>query len=93
MDFGDIAGNVSIPAVSALLLGLLTAISPCPLATNIAALGYVSRRIADPRSAVMTGALYVLGRMVSYSIIGILTTVAGLKTPGVATFLQDFGEQ
>ncbi len=93
MDFGDIAGNVSIPALSALLLGLLTAISPCPLATNIAALGYVSRRIADPRSAVMTGALYVLGRVVSYSIIGILITVAGLKTPGVATFLQDFGEQ
>lgn len=28
------------PALTAFLLGLLTAISPCPLATNVAAIGY-----------------------------------------------------
>ncbi|TET60426.1 sulfite exporter TauE/SafE family protein, partial [Candidatus Aerophobetes bacterium] len=43
MDLGGITGNLDIPVVSALLLGLLTAISPCPMATNIAAIAYVSR--------------------------------------------------
>lgn len=93
MGLGDITGDINIPALSALLLGLITAISPCPLATNVAAIGYVSRRVTERRYAVMTGALYTLGRMFSYSVIGVLIIVAGLEIPGVATFLQDFGEQ
>jgi len=88
-----ILGAVNIPVLSALLLGLITAISPCPLATNIAALAYVSRRATERRYAVNTGTLYTLGRMFSYSIVGVLIIVAGLEIPGVATFLQDFGEQ
>jgi cytochrome c-type biogenesis protein len=93
MDLSGILGDVNIPVLSALLLGLITAISPCPLATNIAALAYVSRRAKERRYAVVTGALYTLGRMFSYSVIGVLIIVAGLEIPGVATFLQDFGEQ
>ena len=93
MDFSGILGDVNIPVLSALLLGLITAISPCPLATNIAALAYVSRRAKERRYAVITGALYTLGRMFSYSIIGVIIIVAGLEIPGVASFLQDFGEQ
>jgi len=93
MDFSGILGDVNIPVLSALLLGLITAISPCPLATNIAALAYVSRRVTERRYAVITGALYTLGRMFSYSVIGVLIIVAGLEIPGVATFLQNFGEQ
>src|SRR5512136_1444863 len=93
MGLGGITGNLNIPVLSALLLGLITAISPCPLATNIAAIGYVSRRVTERRYAVITGALYTLGRMFSYSIIGILIIVVGLEIPGLATFLQDFGEQ
>ena len=93
MDFSGILGDVNIPVLSALLLGLITAISPCPLATNIAALAYVSRRAKERRYAVITGTLYTLGRMFSYSIIGTLIIVAGLEVPGVASFLQDFGEQ
>jgi len=93
MDLSGILGDVNIPVLSALLLGLITAISPCPLATNIAATAYVSRRVKERRYAVMTGTLYTLGRMFSYSVIGILIIVAGLEIPGVATFLQDFGEQ
>jgi cytochrome c-type biogenesis protein len=93
MGLGGITGNLNIPVLSALLLGLITAISPCPLATNIAAIGYVSRRVTERRYAVITGALYTLGRMFSYSIIGALIIVVGLEIPGLATFLQDFGEQ
>jgi len=72
---------------------LLTAISPCPMATNIAAIAYVSRRVTERKYAVITGTLYTLGRMFSYSILGILIIVAGLEVPGVASFLQNFGEQ
>jgi len=92
MDLGGIT-NLNIPALSALFLGLITAISPCPLATNIAAIAYVSRRVKERRYAVITGTLYTLGRMFSYSILGIIIIVAGIEIPGVASFLQDFGEQ
>jgi cytochrome c biogenesis protein CcdA len=93
MSLGGITGNLNIPVLSALLLGLITAISPCPMATNIAAIAYVSRRVKERRYAIITGALYTLGRMFSYSIIGVLIIVVGLEIPGLATFLQDFGEQ
>jgi len=93
MDLSGILGDVNIPVLSALLLGLITAISPCPLATNIAAIAYVNRRVTQRRYAVVTGALYTLGRMFSYSVLGILIIVGGLEIPGLASFLQDFGEQ
>ena len=97
MDLGGVmpqlSEGVNIPVLAALFLGLLTAISPCPMATNIAAIAYVSRRVTDRRYAIMTGTLYTLGRMISYSVLGILIIVAGLEIPGVASFLQDFGEQ
>ena len=93
MNLGGITGNLNIPALSAFFLGLLTAISPCPMATNIAAIAYVSRKVTERRYAVITGTLYTLGRMFSYSILGILIIVTGLEIPGVASFLQDFGEQ
>jgi len=97
MDLGGLVHQLSeslnIPVLSALFLGLLTAISPCPMATNIAAIAYVSRRVTERKYAVITGTLYTLGRMFSYSILGILIIVAGLEIPGVASFLQNFGEQ
>ncbi len=92
MDLTGAMASSNIPVVSALVLGLMTALSPCTLATNIAAPGYVSRGVTERRYAVMTGAFYTLGRMVSYSAIGIII-VAGLEIPGVASFLQDFGGQ
>jgi len=97
MDLGSIVHQLSeslnVPVLSALFLGLLTAISPCPMATNIAAIAYVSRRVTERKYAVMTGTLYTLGRMFSYSVLGILLIVAGFEIPGVASFLQDFGER
>ena len=93
MDLLSIATGVNIPIISAFLLGLLATIGPCTMATNVAALAYVSRRVADRRYAVMTGTLYTLGRMFTYSVLGIIIIVIGLKTPGVSTFLQDLGEK
>ena len=93
MDLGSILSGPNIPVLTALLLGLITAIAPCPLATNIAAVAYISRNVTDRKYAVITGALYTLGRMVSYSVLGILIIAVGLEIPGVSAFLQDTGEK
>ncbi len=85
--------NSNIPILSAFLLGLLTAISPCPLATNIAAIAYISRRVTDRKYAITTAALYTLGRMFSYTLIGILIITIGLEIPVIALFLQNVGEK
>jgi len=93
MDLGSILGGSNIPVVTALLLGLITAIAPCPLATNIAAVAYITRNVTDRKYAVITGALYTLGRMVSYSILGILLITVGLEIPWVSSVIQDVGEK
>ena len=57
---------------TALWLGILTSISPCPLASNIAALSFVARHIGSPRRVLLSGALYTLGRTVAYVALGIV---------------------
>ena len=84
---------MAMPLAAAFSLGLLTAISPCPLATNIAAIAYISNRVTERRYAVSTSILYTLGRMLAYSVIGMLIIRAGLEVPGVAMFLQSTGER
>ena len=64
--------NSSLPAVTAFLLGLLTALSPCPLATNIAAIGFISKDIESRHKIFRNGLLYTLGRIVSYTLLGSL---------------------
>ena len=93
MDLDSVLGTFNVPVLSALFLGLITAISPCPLATNIAAIAYISRNVTDRKYAVITGTLYTLGRMFSYSLLGVLIIVVGLEIPGVSLFLQDVGER
>ena len=61
-----------IPAASALWLGILTAISPCPLATNIVAISYIGRRVARPRLVLLSGLLYTIGRTLTYTAIAML---------------------
>ena len=92
VDLGSLTGNVNIPIVLAFLLGLLAAISPCPMATNITAIAYVTRRVTDRKYAAITGALYTLGRMFSYSVLGILMVVVGLEIPWVSSALQQISE-
>jgi cytochrome c-type biogenesis protein len=75
---------------TALWLGILTSISPCPLATNIAAVSYVGKRVDSPRSVLMTGLLYTLGRAVTYVIIGVLLTATILSAPQLSHVLQKY---
>ena len=75
---------------SALWLGILTSISPCPLATNIAAVSYLSKKIIHVRLVLWSGLTYTLGRMVAYAILGFLIIGSLLNIPLVAQFLQTY---
>ena len=61
-----------VPVLTAFLLGLLTAVSPCPLATNITAIGFISKDIESKDRPFLLGILYTIGRMVAYSLLGAL---------------------
>jgi cytochrome c-type biogenesis protein len=93
MDLGSILSGSSIPVLTALLLGLITAVAPCPMATNITAVAYITRNVTDRKYAVITGSLYTLGRMFSYSLLGILIIAAGLEIPWVSATVQSVGEK
>jgi len=93
MDLTGLATSIDVPIISALLLGLAAAIGPCTMATNIAALAYVSRRVSDRRYSIVTSVLYTMGRMFTYTLIGILVIALGMEIPGISTFVQDFGEK
>jgi cytochrome c biogenesis protein CcdA len=91
MDLSSIMSDSALPAVSAFLLGLMATAGPCTMATNIAALAYVGRDMADRRYSVTTAALYTLGRMLTYTVLGVLIIYIGLSVPGISIFLQDYG--
>ncbi len=73
---------------SAAWLGVLTSISPCPLATNIAAISYIGKRLDNPRAVMLSGLMYTVGRMVAYTALGALVVGSVLSIPEVAMFLQ-----
>ena len=77
-------------ALSALWLGILTSISPCPLATNIAAISFIGRRIGRTRVVFFTGLLYTLGRMLTYVVLGTLLVTSILSIPQVSHLLQKY---
>jgi cytochrome c-type biogenesis protein len=68
----NLLDNSTMPWLSALVLGLMTAISPCPLATNITAVGFISKDIKDRNRVFINGLLYTLGRAVSYTSIALI---------------------
>ncbi len=96
MDLGPwvqmIVANGNMPFVAAFLIGLLASLGPCPLATNVSALGYISREIASPRRVLFTSALYTLGRTLSYGALGLALFAAGLQISRVSNSLQTFAE-
>ncbi|MBU1318214.1 MAG: sulfite exporter TauE/SafE family protein [candidate division Zixibacteria bacterium] len=79
-----------VPLGTAFWLGILTSISPCPLATNIAAISYIGKRVGSPRMVFVSGFLYNLGRMIAYVLLGVLLVASVLSIPEVARFLQQY---
>lgn len=74
----------------AIWLGILTSISPCPLATNIAAISYVGRKVDSTRSVFFAGILYTLGRAFAYIAVAVFVTRSLQSIPGVSMFLQKY---
>lgn len=73
MDFlQPLLDNSSIPAITAFILGILTAVSPCPLATNITAIGFISKDIENHHRIFINGLLYTFGRIVTYTALGFI---------------------
>jgi len=84
--------NTSVPLLYAFLLGLMTAISPCPLATNITAIGFISKDIENRKKIFLNGLWYTLGRAFSYTAIGVILYFGASKFH-VARFFQEYGEK
>lgn len=83
------------PAITAFLLGLLTAFSPCPLATNIAAIGFIGKNIESRKVIFRNGLLYTLGRIVAYTLLGavlIAVLEEGASLFGIQKFIARYGE-
>lgn len=75
---------------TALWLGMLTSISPCPLASNIAAVSFISKKIMHPAKVFISGIAYTLGRVVLYTALGWGIISSILNVPQVAQFLQKY---
>jgi sulfite exporter TauE/SafE len=84
--------NSQFPLLSAFILGLMTAISPCPLATNITAIGFISKDIVDRKKVFYNGLIYTLGRAVSYTVIGLLFFF-GAEQFKLEDFFSTWGEK
>ena len=85
----------STPILTAFILGLLTALSPCPLATNIAAIGYIGKNIDNQKRIFSNGLLYTLGRVVAYTLLGMVLIAllkGGSSLFGIQKFIGKYGE-
>ncbi|OFY94262.1 MAG: cytochrome C biogenesis protein [Bacteroidetes bacterium RIFOXYC12_FULL_35_7] len=82
----------NMPLLSAFLLGLMTAISPCPLATNITAVAFIGKNIESKKKVFVNGIIYTLGRAFSYTVLGVILFFGASKFH-VASFFQSNGEK
>ncbi|MGM9819415.1 MAG: aromatic aminobenezylarsenical efflux permease ArsG family transporter [Candidatus Onthomorpha sp.] len=92
----SLINSETTPVLTAFLLGLLTAISPCPLATNIAAIGYICNDTKQSRNILKNGLLYCLGRMFAYTILAVVLVSilkSGMSMFGLQKFVSTWGEK
>ena len=93
MDFlTNLLDSSSMPWFTALLLGLMTAISPCPLATNITAIGFISKDLENRHRVFFNGLFYTLGRVFSYTLIPLIIYF-GADQFRFSGFFQRYGEK
>jgi cytochrome c-type biogenesis protein len=88
----NLLDNSSMPWVTALLLGLMTAISPCPLATNITAIGFISKDLENRNRVFFNGLFYTLGRAITYTLIPLIIYFGADKFK-FSGFFQMYGEK
>ena len=93
MSFMEAMSMNSFPLIAAFFIGLMTAISPCPLATNITAIAYASKKIDNGKKTLLTGFVYTLGRMFTYVLLASLIVYMGINVQAISLFLQKYGER
>lgn len=93
MAFMEAMGTSEIGMLAAFFIGLMTAISPCPLAANITAIAYASKKIDNSKHTIIVGFLYTLGRMLTYVLIASAIVWFGLNTQSIALTLQKYGDK
>lgn len=84
--------NSSLPVVTAFILGLMTAISPCPLATNITAIGFIGKDIDDKQRVFLNGLVYTAGRAIAYTMLAIIIFI-GANQLELSGWFQQYGEK
>lgn len=82
--------SIAAGIFTATWLGILTSISPCPLASNIAAVSFIGKRVGSTRSVLLSGLFYTIGRMAAYQIIAIIVVTSLMSIPQTASFLQKY---
>ncbi len=87
-----ILDNSQYSFITAIILGLMTAISPCPLATNISAIGFISRDLKDSKRVFISGLVYTLGRVISYTGLALIIFFGASKM-NVSMLFQGWGEK
>lgn len=93
MEFiNEIIYNHNIPLLSAFLFGVLSSISPCPLATNITAIAFISKNFQSPKKTVLSGLFYTLGRVFSYTLLAMLIYF-GFSSFAIAGIFQGWGDK
>ena len=93
MDFINyLIDSYNIPLLTAFLLGVLTSISPCPLATNITAIAYISKEIKTVKNILFNGLFYTLGRGISYTLLATLVYF-GLSSFQISSIFQGWGDK
>jgi cytochrome c-type biogenesis protein len=93
LNFLGTMGESPVPVVAAFFLGLMTALSPCPLATNITAIAFISKKIDNSRHTLLAGFVYTLGRMAAYIAVASVIVFFGMNIQFVALGLQHYGER
>lgn len=88
----SILDNSQYSFITAIVLGLMTAISPCPLATNISAIGFISRDLKDRKRVFMNGLVYTLGRAISYTGLALIIFFGASKM-NISMLFQGWGEK
>jgi cytochrome c-type biogenesis protein len=76
--------------ITALWLGVLTSISPCPLAANISAISFIGRFVGNDKNILLSGFLYTMGRTVTYIFIGVLIIGGLFASSQLSVFLQSY---
>jgi cytochrome c-type biogenesis protein len=92
LNFLGTMGGSPVPVVAAFFIGLMTAISPCPLATNITAIAFISKKIDNSRHTLLAGFVYTLGRMVAYVTVAWVIVFFGMNIQFISLGLQHYGE-